>query len=383
VYDGVNFNFEKFAAYLKEKGLIERWPRTMTGRLSVEGDDFEEQVKSFPELRELKELKSSTDKLKLASLVVGDDGRNRTILSAFRSKTGRNQPSNSKFVFLGDTWLRSVIKPPEGLAIAYLDWEQQEFGIAAALSGDPNMIRAYESGDCYLEFAKMAGAIPPNINKSNYDAAEFGSTYVNIRHQYKQCVLAVQYGQSARGLASRTGISIVDARELMQRHRETFRRFWQWSNRMVDSATFRLEIPTVFGWWLDTTESYDRSPLAYGKRAKCSTRTIRNFEMQACGSDMLRIACIYAEDRGIRLCAPIHDALLVEARDDEIERAAAKTEACMRHASRDVLCGFELRIENKIVRWPNRFADKRGNYVGLKGERGMWNIVAEMVGIDT
>jgi DNA polymerase I len=383
VYDGINFSYKKFADYLQRVGLLDRWPRTITGQLSVEGDDFEEQAKSFPELRDLKELKSSTDKLKLASLVVGDDGRNRTILSAFRSKTGRNQPSNSKFVFLGDTWLRSVIKPEKGWAVAYLDWEQQEFGIAAALSGDPNMIRAYTSGDCYLEFAKMAGAVPSHIDKLNYDAEEHGGVYIDVRHQYKQCVLAVQYGQGPLGLAKRTGISIIDARELMQRHRETFRRFWQWSGRMVDAATFRLEIPTVFGWWLDTTESYDRSPLAHGKRARCSVRTIQNFEMQACAGDMLRVACIYGEERGIRLCAPIHDALLIEARDGEIERAVAKTEACMRHASRDVLGGFELRIENKIVRWPDRFADPRGNYVRPNGERGMWNIVADMVGIES
>jgi hypothetical protein len=70
---------------------------------------------------------------------VGVDGRNRVMLSPFRSKTGRNRPSNSEFIFGSSAWLRGLIKPSSGYAIAYIDYEQQEFGIAAKLSGDANM----------------------------------------------------------------------------------------------------------------------------------------------------------------------------------------------------------------------------------------------------
>ena len=80
--------------------------------------------------------------------------------SAFRSRTGRNQPSNSKFIFGPSVWLRGLIKPPPGHGVAYVDWRQQEFGIAAALSGDAAMQAAYLSGDPYLAFAKQAGAVP-------------------------------------------------------------------------------------------------------------------------------------------------------------------------------------------------------------------------------
>ena len=48
----------------------------------------------------------------------------------------------------------------QGWRVAYLDYEQQEFGIGAALSGDKQMMRAYETGDPYLSFAKQAGAVP-------------------------------------------------------------------------------------------------------------------------------------------------------------------------------------------------------------------------------
>jgi hypothetical protein len=68
-----------------------------------------------------------------ADLAVGHDGRNRCLLSAFRSLTGRNQPSNARFIFGPSCWLRGLIRPEPGRAIAYVDWSQQEFGVAAAL----------------------------------------------------------------------------------------------------------------------------------------------------------------------------------------------------------------------------------------------------------
>jgi DNA polymerase I len=122
-------------------------------------------AKAHPLISPLRELRSALSDLRLNDLQVGDDGRNRALLSAFRSRTGRNQPSNSKFIFGPAVWIRSLIKPPRGHGIAYVDWSQQEFGIAAALSGDQNMQAAYLSGDPYLEFAKQAGAVPSDATK--------------------------------------------------------------------------------------------------------------------------------------------------------------------------------------------------------------------------
>src|SRR5262249_10646782 len=77
-------------------------------------------------------------------------------------------PSNSKYIFGPSVWLRGLIKPPRGHGIAYVDWSQQEFGIAAALSGDLTMQAAYHSGDPYLAFAKQAGAVPPDATKATH-----------------------------------------------------------------------------------------------------------------------------------------------------------------------------------------------------------------------
>ena len=132
----------------------------------------------------------------MSDLAVGSDGRNRTILSAFRSRTGRCQPSNTKYIFGPSVWLRSLIQPPQGWGVAYLDWCQQEHGIAAVLSGDAAMQAAYLSGDPYLAFAKQAGAVPADATKQTHGAE---------RELFKQCVLArgLRHGSQEPGAADR------------------------------------------------------------------------------------------------------------------------------------------------------------------------------------
>ena len=135
---------------------------------SLNAKTFHEMVRIHPQVSDLRELMDSVSKMRLNSLIVGRDGFNRCMLSAFGQKASRNSPSNAKFIFGPSCWMRGLIKPPEGWAVAYLDWEQQEFGIAAALSNDHNMIDDYNSGDAYLGFAKRAKAIPEDGTKKSH-----------------------------------------------------------------------------------------------------------------------------------------------------------------------------------------------------------------------
>src|SRR5688572_3130876 len=89
-------------------------------------------------------------------------------------------------------------------------------------------------------------------------------------------------------------------------------------------------------------------------------RSLSNFPMQANGAEMLRLACCLATERGITVCAPVHDALLIESKADQIEQAVAETQDTMREASLVVLDGFALRSDAKVIRHPERFLDPRG-----------------------
>jgi hypothetical protein len=148
---------ERFGTYLTAMRIF--WPRLANGALALGDDTFRDMAKAYPVLQPLRELRHALSELRLERLAVGADGRNRVMLSAFASRTGRNQPSNNKFLFGPATWVRSLIRPGPGMALAYVDFSSQEMGIAAALSGDEALLEAYRSGDIYFAFAK-AGLAP-------------------------------------------------------------------------------------------------------------------------------------------------------------------------------------------------------------------------------
>jgi DNA polymerase-1 len=347
VFEGDTFKLNRFAEYLVEHQIA--WPRLPTGGLDLKDSTFKSMALRFPELNPLRELRYALSQLRLAELPVGSDGRNRCLLSPFRARTGRNQPSNSKFIFGPSVWLRGLIKPSKGFAIAYIDWSQQEFGIAAALSGDPLMQEAYLSGDPYLAFAKQAGAVPDDATKQ---------THKLEREQFKACVLAVQYGMGAEALADKIGQPVVKARQLLKMHRDTYRAFWKWSDSVLDNAHLHGRLWTVFGW-----------PIRLSGEA--NPRSLQNFPMQANGAEMLRIACSLMVESGITLCAPIHDAVLIEAQTDQIDQEVTRAKKLMAEASAIVLNGFHLRSDAEIYRYPERYSDERGS--------AMWTFVMEAV----
>jgi hypothetical protein len=336
VFEGRTFKAAKFATWLERAGIP--WPRLETGVLDLSDEAFREAARSHPEVAPLRELRSALSELRLNDLAVGRDGRNRCLLSVFQARTGRNQPSNSKFIFGPSVWLRGLIKPPPGHGVAYIDWSQQEFGIAAALSGDANMLAAYASGDPYLAFAKQAGAVPPDATKQSHSAQ---------RDLFKACVLAVQYGMGSDALAARIGQPPVVARGLLRAHQETYRAFWRWSDGAVDHAMSKSSLHTVFGWTVHVGEH-------------SNPRSLRNFPMQGNGAEMLRLACCIATERGIEVCAPVHDAVLICGPLERLSADIAGMQAAMTEASRIILNGFELGTDVAIVRYPDRYSDKRG-----------------------
>lgn len=344
VFDGTTFKRDRFARFLAAHNIP--WPMLDSGQLDLSDDTFRSQARAYPLVAELRELRAALGQMRLfEDLAIGSDGRNRASLAPFRARTGRNQPSNARFIFGPSRWLRSLIQPEPGLAVAYLDFISQEIGVGAALSGDDAMLEAYSSGDFYLAFARQAGAVPPGATKSSH---------AEVRSLFKAAALAVMYGMGAESLAQKIGKPTAAAAELLAIHRRTYPRFWQWSQAAVDRAMLTGQIQTVFGW-----------PLRVGQqgssgRPSANPRALANFPVQGNAAEMLRLACCLLVERGVRVCAPIHDALLIESPSSEIDAVVAETQAAMAEASRVVLAGFEVGVDAKIVRSPARYVDEAG-----------------------
>ena len=352
VYEGRTFKRDRFAAYLRANTIP--WPRSEVNRLKLDDDTFRSMARAYPQISPLRELRHALGELRLNSLSVGSDGRNRTMLSPFRSKTGRNQPSNSKAIFGTAVWVRGLIKPEPGTALAYLDFSSQEFAIAAYLSGDEKMQRAYESGDPYLQFAKDAGLAPHDATKQSHEA---------IRDSCKAIVLGVQYGMSAYGMAQRAGILQAEARGLLQLHKEHYRTFWSWAEQNVEYALAGGTLSTPMGW-----------QFRQGPGTQPNDRSLLNWPMQSTGADILRLSCVRLMEAGIKICAPVHDAILIEASLEQLDNDVELARRIMEQACRDLLHGAACRVDAEIIRYPDRYMDtKRG--------LGMWNTVMRSVGL--
>jgi len=350
-FDGVSFRTYRWLRYLAINKIP--WPTLPSGRLALDKDTFRDMGHIYPAVAKMQQLRHALSEMRLERLAVGPDGRNRTLLSAFRARTGRNQPKNSEAIFGPAIWLRSLIKPQMGRSVVYLDYAQQEFGIAAALSGDANMMAAYRSGDPYLEFAKQAGLAPADATKASHKP---------VRDRCKECVLGVQYSMSAIGLGLRILQPTPDAEALIQLHHGAFPTFWKWSDSIVEYAMIHSHLRTVFDWRIRVT-------------ADANPRSLRNFPVQANGAEMLRLACCLATERGVNVCVPVHDALLIEAATEDIDHAVSVAREAMAEASRIVLDGFEIKTDyapEKLIHHPNRYRPDRG--------AEMWKTVWEIIG---
>jgi DNA polymerase I len=336
IYEGRTFKLDRFEQWLVQQDIP--LPVLDSGQLILDDDTFEEMSEVYPVVTDLRRLRQALAEMRLNSLALGKDGFNRCLISPFSSRSSRNQPSNAKFIFGPGAWLRGLIQPKPGWGLAYIDWVQQEVGIAAALSGDPSLLAAYKSGDCYLAFAKQAKAVPEDATKK---------THAFKRALFKQCVLGVQYGIGEASLALRIKQPIAVARELLRLHRQVYHRFWVWSDNTIDHTILNGRQATVFGW-------------VHHIPPKFNARSIRNFFMQANGAEMLRLACCLGTEHGICICAPVHDAILIQAPITQLRSAIVAMRRYMAEASRVVLNGFELRTDVETVCYPNHYSDEKG-----------------------
>ena len=339
VYERGVFKQGRFAQLVDSWGI--KWPRTPTGRLNMEAGTWRDMALAYPPLEDLRQLYHFVDSFEPAKLTVGADGRNRVSLFPFRTKTGRNAPSGNRFIFGPSAWFRGLIKPEPGRRLAYIDWSSQEIVIAAVLAKDEALLDGVRSGDVYMWFAQRAGLAPAGATKD---------THPEVRAVVKVMLLGMGYGMGWRRLSEQAGIGELEAKDLLLRQAATFPAFTRWSENQIHYAQLSHWTSTVFGW-----------PLVVGASSK--PNSLRNFPCQANAAEMLRLACIFTAEADLTVCAPIHDALLVEAAEDDFFATVIATREAMNEASRRVLDGHVIDTDVTVVSWPERYMDPRGAHM--------------------
>jgi DNA polymerase-1 len=347
--DDGRFSFQLFEDFLIREGL--EWDRTDRGRPALDADYVKRRAAGFPKLRDFHELRGTLSLLrgldkdqqpdvsdgsvrKSNILTPSADGFIRCSLWAFGSATGRNQPAASQFIFGPATWLRGLIKPPPGYGVAYIDWSQQEFALAGGLSGDQNMIAAYESGDVYMAFAIAAGLAPVGADKQN---PQHGA----VRDACKSVVLGMSYGKGYASIAVDANLPVALAKMLYDSHKRTYAVFWRWIDHVITTATLRDRfIQTRWGW-----------------RQLCvpdtKTLSLLNFPMQAHGATMMQMAAIMATERGLGVCCPVHDAFLIMSPLDTLDADVRAMQQIMAQAAR-LVAKVDIRSDAHVVRFRSK-----------------------------
>jgi hypothetical protein len=338
------WSYERFERYLIRAGIT-AWPRLESGRLDIDSDAFR-MMSHLPGIEGLHALRDSLGFIVKARLPISQDGRNRPSLFPFGTATGRN--AHAKSIYNVHAGMRSfMVFPPDKIGV-YLDWRTQEVGVAAALSGDQALMADYRGGDVYHALARLCGLTddpdPIHWKKHNPD----------VRQRMKPLQLGINYGMGVPSLARGLDRHPLVASTIIERHKRTYPRFWQWRANLVQQAMLDRRMESILGWPLRISSSPNQ-------------RTLFNFPMQSGGADMLRLAAMRLCDAGLIPSMLVHDGILLEVDNDEqIERA----KEIMRSAGRDVCDGFEIGVDvDQRLAGGARYRDKRP--VALK----MWDTV--------
>ena len=226
---------------------------------------------------------------------VGSDGRVRSYFGIYGAQSARSQPKATGFLFLKSAWMRVLCVPPRGKVITGIDYKSQEFLISALLAKDSNMYKAYMSGDPYLYLAKLAGAVPMDGKREDYE---------EIRDLFKSTTLGLSYGMSKIGLANKLtedlgrNVSQVEAQKLIDTFNKIYRKHYIYKKQVIREYRKKGYLKLPCGWYMFGSNDNDRSA--------------GNFPVQGFASSLMRDAVRLAQDKGLKVIKTLHDAIYIE-----------------------------------------------------------------------
>jgi DNA polymerase I-like protein with 3'-5' exonuclease and polymerase domains len=136
-------------------------------------------------------------------------------------------------------------------------------------------------------------------------------------------------------LSKKLRVDLATARAIRSQFKKHYRTLWDWLESVVRVAYWSLYLETPLGWPLKVNRKLD-------------SFTLRNHLIQATGGDILRAACLFAQDAGLEIIASLHDSLLLEADADEIEFQAIKLAEMMGKGAEGVI-GIPVPAEIEFI----------------------------------
>jgi DNA polymerase-1 len=220
--------------------------------------------------------------------------------------------------------IRRGFIPLEGHVFLAADYSQIELRLLAHLSGDPAFVEAFKAGgDIHRQTASLIFEVP---------LAEVTS---DMRARAKTINFATIYGQGPHALSKQLKISHADAKAFIERYFERFASVRQYLDSQVEHARTHGYVTTLFGRRRYIPEIRDRN---FNMRA-FGERTAANSPIQGSAADLIKIAMIHIDRAlrekglGTRMLLQVHDELVFEVPERELEEASALVRHEMEHAT--------------------------------------------------
>lgn len=300
--------------------------RTKTGHYSTAASVLERLQDRHPvvdhvlEYRSLSKLKSTYVDA-LPQMVNADTGRLHTSYNQTGTVTGRlssSEPNLQNIPIRTEVGrhVRRAFVAKEGWKLIAADYSQVELRVMAHVSGDQGLLGAFRRGeDIHASTAAAILDLPLEEVTSNQ------------RRLAKSVNFGLSYGQTAYGLAQATGLTQPEAEDFIATYFERFPGVREYIERTKVLASRQGYVETLLGRRRYFPELQPGSKASHYAR-QAAERMAINAPIQGTAADIIKIAMIrlhdaFAErDLGSRMILQVHDELIVEAPDNEVETAA-------------------------------------------------------------
>ena len=250
--------------------------------------------------------------------VVGIDGRIHSSFNQTETRTGRissTEPNLQNIPVRTDLGreMRRFFTARPGWFLVDADYSQIELRVLAHVADDKNMIEAFRNNDdihriTAAQVFRMPEEMVTPVMRSRAKAVNFG----------------IVYGIGAFSLSKNIGVTRHEAEEYIRAYLEHYSGVRNYMEKIVERAKEQGYVETLFGRrrYLPELSSGNFNLRSFGERVA------RNMPIQGTAADIIKIAMIRVDDRlkkenmQARLILQVHDELIVEAPENETERAA-------------------------------------------------------------
>ena len=304
---------------LKDNGITPKsvgsaWTKTKTGNPSLSGDTLLEITKGTPAEELGVALARVSGQRPLAQQAldyVHSDGKVHPDIDSLQRSRRLSVTAPGMTTF--DDRDKDYFIAPDGWSMCEVDLESSDARGVAAMSGDPNRKKWFEDGadsheivgrllfgdEEYEAHMPEGWETDPHIRKRN-----------TLRQTAKKLNHSSAFNAGAKKLSEISGDPLEVCERFLKMMDRVYPKVTQWRNQQIEFASAHGYVETMWGARLYTEEGreYNQGPALPSQ----------NFTTEVLNDALIRL---YMRDpKYIRyLCFPIHDALLVQAPDDEID----------------------------------------------------------------